>query len=84
MFLMALRRLGYGSTQTGHGFRHIASTKLNEQGFDENWIEAQLSHVKGGVAGVYNKALYFPQRAVMMQWYADHLDELTEKTLGHS
>jgi len=81
VFLMALRRLGYGATQTGHGFRHIASTTLNEQGFDENWIEAQLSHVKGGVAGVYNKALYLPQRAAMMQWYADHLHKLAREVI---
>lgn len=75
-FLMALRRLGYKGRQTGHGFRHIASTTLNEHGFDENHIEAQLSHVKDGVAGVYNKAVYLEQRRCMMQWYADHLDEL--------
>ncbi|MFJ3263946.1 tyrosine-type recombinase/integrase [Pseudomonas sp. NPDC086581] len=76
VFLMALRRLGYEGRQTGHGFRHIASTTLNEHGFDENHIEAQLSHVKEGVAGVYNKAVYLPQRREMMQWYADHLDRL--------
>ncbi|MBL4834085.1 MAG: tyrosine-type recombinase/integrase [Pseudomonas sp.] len=78
VFLMALRRLGYEGRQTGHGFRHIASTTLNEQGFDENHIEAQLSHVKDGVAGVYNKAVYLEQRRRMMQWYADHLDGLAE------
>ena len=76
VFLMALRRLGYEGRQTGHGFRHIASTILNENGFDENHIEAQLSHIKDGVAGVYNKAKYLDQRAVMMQWYADYLDKL--------
>jgi integrase len=76
VFLMALRRLGYEGRQTGHGFRHIASTALNEHGFDENHIEAQLSHVKEGVAGVYNKAQYLTQRREMMQWYADHLDKL--------
>jgi integrase len=76
VFLMALRRLGYEGRQTGHGFRHIASTLLNEHGFDENHIEAQLSHVKEGVAGVYNKAQYLAQRREMMQWYADHLDKL--------
>lgn len=75
-FLMALRRLGYEGRQTGHGFRHIASTLLNEHGFDENHIEAQLSHVKKGVAGVYNKAKYMAQRTTMMQWYADYLDTL--------
>ncbi|ANF84154.1 integrase [Pseudomonas antarctica] len=76
VFLMALRRMGYEGRQTGHGFRHIASTVLNEKGFDENHVEAQLSHKKPGVAGVYNKALYLSQRTTMMQWYADHLDEL--------
>lgn len=76
VFLMALRRLGYEGRQTGHGFRHIASTILNEHGYDENHIEAQLSHVKDGVAGVYNKAQYLAQRTTMMQWYADHLDKL--------
>jgi integrase len=76
VFLMALRRMGYEGRQTGHGFRHIASTVLNENGFDENHIEAQLSHKKPGVAGVYNKAKYLPQRTVMMQWYANYLDGL--------
>lgn len=76
VFLMALRRLGYEGRQTAHGFRHIASTILNEHGFDENHIEAHLSHVKDGVAGVYNKAMYIKPRSHMMQWYADYLDQL--------
>lgn len=42
VFKMALRRLGYQGEQTGHGFRHIAGILLNEKGFDENHIEAQL------------------------------------------
>lgn len=78
VFLMALRRLGYEGRQTGHGFRHIASTILNEHGFDENHIEAQLSHIKEGVAGIYNKAQYLTQRTTMMQWYADHQDTLVK------
>jgi integrase len=73
---MALNRLGYSGRQTAHGFRHIASTALNEHGFNADHIEAQLSHVKDGVAGVYNKAMYLDQRRVMMQWYADYLDRL--------
>lgn len=76
VFNMALRRMGYEGMQTGHGFRHVASTLLNEAGFDENHIEAQLSHAKSGVAGVYNKAKYLEQRRTMMQWYADHLDAM--------
>jgi integrase len=43
----ALRRLGYGSDeQTGHGFRSMASTLLNEQGFAPDVIELQLAHSK--------------------------------------
>lgn len=76
VFLMALRRLGYEGRQTGHGFRHIASTILNEHGFSADHIEAQLSHKAQGVRGIYNKAQYLEQRSVMMQWYADHLDAL--------
>lgn len=76
VFLMALRRLGYEGRQTGHGFRHIASTILNEHDFPADHIEAQLSHKAPGVRRIYNKAQYLEQRALMMQWYADHLDEL--------
>lgn len=76
VFLMALRRLGYEGRQTGHGFRHLASTILNENGFHPQHVEAQLSHVKEGVRGVYDKSTYLEQRKVMMQWYADHLDTL--------
>lgn len=75
-FNMALRRMGYDGRQTGHGFRHIASTTLREHNFPREHVEAQLAHVEGGVAGVYNKAIYLEQRRSMMQWYADHLDRL--------
>lgn len=81
VFIMALRRLGYGGRQTPHGFRHIASTLLNNKGFDERHIEAALAHVKDGVAGVYNKAQYLNDRKYMMQWYADHLEQLSDDTV---
>ena len=77
VFGMALRRLGYGGRQTGHGFRHNASTVLRENGFAREHVEAQLAHVEQGVAGVYNKAIYLEQRRHMMQWYADLLDSLS-------
>lgn len=79
VFLMALRRLGYEGRQTGHGFRHIASTVLNEHGFPADHIEAQLSHKPSGVRGIYNKAQYLEQRTTMMQWYADYLDGLEQE-----
>ena len=78
VFIMALRRLGYEGRQTPHGFRHIASTILNNKGFDERHIESALAHVKDGVAGVYNKAQYLEDRARLMQWYADYLEELAD------
>ncbi|MDO9521500.1 MAG: tyrosine-type recombinase/integrase [Pseudohongiella sp.] len=76
VFSMALRRMGYGGKQTAHGFRHIASTILRNNDFHRDYVESQLSHVEGGVSGVYNKATYLPQRREMMQWYADYLDNL--------
>lgn len=81
VFIMALRRLGYEGRQTPHGFRHIASTLLNNKGFDERHIEAALAHVKDGVAGVYNKAQYLNDRKHLMQWYADHLAQLADDTV---
>ncbi|MCY1526708.1 Prophage integrase IntS [compost metagenome] len=75
-FNMALRRMGYEGRQTGHGFRHIASTLLRENGFPREHVEAQLAHVEEGVSGVYNKAIYLEQRREMMQWYAEHLELL--------
>lgn len=76
VFSMALRRIGYAGRQTAHGFRHIASTILRDNDFPRDHVEAQLSHVEGGVSGIYNKASYLTQRREMMQWYADHLDSL--------
>lgn len=81
IFIMALRRLGYEGRQTPHGFRHIASTLLNNRGFEERHIESALAHVKDGVAGVYNKAQYLQDRAVMMQWYADHLEAISDQSI---
>ncbi len=81
VFIMALRRLGYEGRQTPHGFRHVASTLLNNKGFDERHIETALAHVKDGVAGVYNKAQYLQDRKIMMQWYADHLEQLADDTI---
>ena len=81
VFIMALRRMGFEGRQTPHGFRHIASTLLNNRGFDERHIEAALAHVKDSVAGVYNKAQYLQDRANMMQWYATHLEEIADQSI---
>ena len=74
----ALRRLGYTSEeQTGHGFRSMASTLLNEQGFPPDVIELQLAHAeRNKVRAAYNKAQRLPERRKMMQAWADYLDGL--------
>lgn len=73
----ALRRMGYGKDEiVGHGFRHMASTLLNEQGWSADAIERQLAHKESGVRAVYNLAEYLPERRRMMQAWADYLDTL--------
>jgi integrase len=75
--LGALKRMGYKGEMTGHGFRGLASTILNEMGYSRAHIEMQLAHApKNEVEAAYNKALYLPQRRVMMQGWADFLDDI--------
>ncbi len=75
--LKALERMGYKGRMTGHGWRSIASTYLHEKGFDHDHIELQLAHSKvDKVSGAYNYAKYLEPRAVMMQAWADALDQL--------
>ncbi len=74
----ALRRLGYAKDQmTGHGFRSMASTHLNEQGWHRDAIERQLAHAeRDDVRAAYNFAEHLPERRRMMQAWADYLDGL--------
>ena len=74
----ALRRLGFTKEEmTAHGFRSMASTMLNEQGWNGDAIERQLAHSEGnGVRAAYNYAQHLPERTKMMQEWADYLDEL--------
>jgi integrase len=74
----ALRRIGYSTEQmTGHGFRSLASTCLNEQGYHPDLIELQLAHAKRNqVRAAYNKAQRLAERRKMMQAWADYIDGL--------
>jgi integrase len=74
----ALRRLGYAHDEmTGHGFRSMASTLLNEQGWHPDLIELQLAHAeRNKVRAAYNRAQRLAERRKMMQAWADYLDEL--------
>lgn len=78
--LAGLRRLGYGKDDmTVHGFRSMASTLLNEQGYNGDWIERQLAHgERNSIRAAYNYAEYLPERRRMMAEWADFLDELRE------
>jgi integrase len=73
-----LRRLGYTTEElTGHGFRSMASTLLNEQGWNRDAIERQLAHgERNAVRAAYNYAEHLPERRKMMQHWADYLDGL--------
>ncbi|WP_413519117.1 tyrosine-type recombinase/integrase [Psychrobacter glacincola] len=76
----ALDILGYGGKQTGHGFRHIASTNLNELGYMGDAIEKQMAHdKKSSIRAVYNHAQHLDERRKIMQVWADFLDLLRDK-----
>lgn len=77
----ALRRLGYTKDQmTGHGFRSMASTLLNERGFHRDAIERQLAHgERDKVRAAYNYAEHVAERHRMMQEWADYLDGLRDE-----
>lgn len=81
----ALRRLKnpktgkpYGTGyMTSHGFRHTASTLLNEMGYSADAIELQLAHIsQDRVRATYNKAQLMDERIRMMQEWADFIDSL--------
>ena len=74
----ALRRMGYRKDEmTGHGFRSMASTILNEQGWHRDAIERQLAHgERDAVRAAYNYAEHLPERRKMMQAWANYLDGL--------
>lgn len=75
--LFALYRLGYKGKMTGDGFRAVASTILNETGFNPDVIERQLAHCeRNEIRGAYNRAEYIKERTSMMQKWSDYLDEL--------
>lgn len=59
-----------------HGFRSLASSVLNEQGFNPDAIELQLAHGEANkIRAAYNRADYMKERRAMMQWYSDYLKE---------
>lgn len=73
---MAIKRMGYKQLLVAHGLRSVASTILNEQGFDPDLIEVALAHVdRNEVRATYNRADYLKSREAMMCWWSDHIDD---------
>ena len=75
----AIKRMGYHGKLVAHGLRSIASTYLNEQGYDKDLIEVALSHInQDRVRMAYNRADYIKQRFVILQAWADFIDECSQ------
>ena len=80
---MALKRMGFGGLLVAHGMRSIASTTLNEQGFDSDIIESALAHVGDNeVRNAYNRADYLERRKAMMAWWSQHIENAASGNMG--
>ena len=79
----AMERMGYGDVATVHGFRAVASTALNEMGFNSDVIESQLGHIQQNeVRAAYNRAQYLDQRRAMLEHWASYVDDLKKAAEG--
>lgn len=82
---VALKRMGFKGRLTAHGMRSIASTTLNEQGFDADVVEAALAHIdKNAVRSAYNRAQYLERRTVMMKWWSDFIEQAATDSVSLS
>jgi len=82
---MALKRMGFEGRLVSHGMRSMASTTLNEHGWDPELIEVALAHVdKDDVRSAYNRADYIERRRPMMKWWSEHIQEAATGNLSIS
>ncbi|MCO6551641.1 MAG: tyrosine-type recombinase/integrase [Gilliamella sp.] len=82
---MAIKRMGYKDKLVAHGLRALASTALNEQGFNYDVIESALSHVdKNAVRRAYNKAEYEHQKRIMLDWWGDFVEQASQGNVSLS
>ncbi|MFM2612990.1 integrase domain-containing protein [Vibrio campbellii] len=80
---MALKRMGFAGRLVSHGLRSLASTTLNEQGFEPDLIEAALAHVDGNqVRSAYNRTDYLERRRPMMCWWSGYIEEAAKGSLS--
>ena len=79
----ALSRIGFKGRTTAHGLRALASTTLNEQGFDFDIIEASLAHVeRNAIRKAYNRATYLERRRTLMCWWSEHIEKASFGTVS--
>lgn len=78
----ALGRMGFQGRLVSHGLRSLASTTLNENGWDPEVIESALAHVdKNSIRAAYNRAEYLEQRRKMMAWWSNYIDRAASGNL---
>lgn len=82
---MAIKRMGFKDRLVAHGLRSLASTALNEKGFNPDLIEASLAHAdKNEVRRIYNRANYLEQRRDMMNWWGDFVEQASQGNVSLS
>ncbi|MCO1620141.1 integrase domain-containing protein [Pseudomonas putida] len=82
---MALKRMGFQDRLVSHGMRSMASTILNEHGWDPELIEVALAHVdKDEVRSAYNRADYIERRRPMMGWWSEYILKASTGNLSAS
>ena len=80
---MALKRMGFQDRLVSHGMRSMASTILNEHGWDPELIEVALAHVdKDEVRSAYNRAHYIERRRPMMVWWSEYIQKAATGNLS--
>ncbi len=80
---IALKRMGFADRLVSHGLRSLASTTLNEQGFDADLIESALAHVDDNqVRSAYNRTDYIERRRPMMCWWSGHIEQAAKGSLS--
>lgn len=78
--LKGLGRMGFQGRMTGHGFRALAMTTIKEKlDYRHEVIDRQLAHApQSMVQRAYDRAQFLDERKVMMQEWADYLDEIAQ------
>jgi integrase len=76
--LGAIKRLGYMGRMTGHGFRALAMSAIKQElGYRHEVVDRQLAHApRNKIDKAYDRAYFLKDRTVMMQEWADYIDDL--------